>query len=370
MAGGTGRLAVGEGRAGAGGAGGRGAWIEIDGGQHSGSGTIVRFAVAFSALCRRPLRLVNARAGRARPGLRPQHVAAVRACATLCQARTEGVSVDSREFSFRPGSPVRGGRYEWDIGTAGSASMLALGVLPVACLAGSPLSARITGGLFQDFAPSPFHLGQVLAPLVRRMGAAVEFEVLRPGYVPAGAGVLEMSVRPAAGGLAALELLDPGSLRSLRGIALASHLSERRVGERMARACEAVLAGEGLACHIERRDDATAPQPGAALCLWAETSTGCLLGADRAGAPRRSSEAIGRQVARALLEDLACGASVDRHLADQLVPFACLARGTTRYQVPADNAHLRTHLWLAERFGAKARRDGLRVELEGLGLRP
>jgi RNA 3'-terminal phosphate cyclase (ATP) len=344
--------------------------IEIDGGEQSGSGTIVRFAVAFSALCGMPVHLVNARARRRRPGLRPQHVAAVRACAELCGARTEGVHVDSREFTFRPSGRIRGGRYEWDIGTAGSAPMLALGALPVACLADSPLSARITGGMFQDFAPSPFHLRHVLAPLATRMGASVEIEVVRPGYVPAGAGVLEVRVRPAAQGLAALELLDRGSVGTVRGIALASHLAERRVGERMARACEEVLGAEGLCCAIERLDDATASQPGAGLGVWAETSTGCLLGADCAGAPRRSSEAIGRRVARALLEDLASGATVDRHLADQLVLFASLARGRTRYRVPQDSAHLRTNLWLAERFGARAERADSRIAIEGLGLRP
>lgn len=344
--------------------------IEIDGGGQSGSGTIVRFAVAFSALSRRPLHLVNARPGRKRPGLRPQHVAAVRACAELCGARPEGVRVDSREFSFRPGGPIRGGRYEWDIGTAGSAPMLALGVLPLACLAESPLSARITGGMFQDFAPSPFRLGHVLAPLLRRMGASVEFELVRPGYVPAGVGIVELRVRPAAPRLAALELIDQGSVQAVRGIALASHLSERRVSERMARACEEGLAAEGLCCSIERREDTTAPQRGAALAIWAETSTGCRLGSDCAGEPRRSSEAIGRRVAGALVEDLASGATVDRHLADQLVLFACMAGGRTRYRVPADSDHLRTNLWLAERFGARTNRDGSWVDVAGLDLRP
>jgi RNA 3'-terminal phosphate cyclase (ATP) len=138
----------------------------------------------------------------------------------------------------------------------------------------------------------------------------------------------------------------------------------------MARACEEALAAGGVACAIERVEDACASRPGAGLALWAETSTGCRLGADRAGALRRSAEAIGRQVAQALLADLGSGASVDRHLADQLVLFAALARGTTRYRVPADSEHLRTNLWLAERFGARTRRAGARVEIEGLGLLP
>ena len=58
--------------------------IEIDGAQQSGSGTIVRYAVALSALLGQPLRLFNARAKREKPGLRPQHLSAVLACAELC----------------------------------------------------------------------------------------------------------------------------------------------------------------------------------------------------------------------------------------------------------------------------------------------
>jgi RNA 3'-terminal phosphate cyclase (ATP) len=138
----------------------------------------------------------------------------------------------------------------------------------------------------------------------------------------------------------------------------------------MAHACEQRLAEHGVAAVIERVDDTSALGAGAGLAVWAETVRGCRLGADRAGAPRRSSEAIGRHVARTLLEDLASGASVDRHLADQLVLFAALARGTTRYRVPADSEHLRTNLWLADRFGARTRRTGSHVEVEGLGLRP
>ena len=83
--------------------------------------------------------------------------------------------------------------------------------------------------------------------------------------------------------------------------------------------------------------------------------------------PRRSSEAIGRFVARHLLADLATGASVDRHAADQLVLFAALAEGTTHYVVPQVTEHLTTNLWLAERFGAKVERDGREVRIRGLG---
>jgi RNA 3'-terminal phosphate cyclase (ATP) len=344
--------------------------IELDGAQQSGSGTLVRFGVALASVLGRELHVVRARARRAKPGLRPQHVAALRAAAELCGGRVEGERVGASEFRFAPGPRLRAGEFTWDIGTAGSATMLALGVLPIACLAPGPVCARIRGGVFQDFAPSPHHLAHVLAPLLARSGARIELDVLRPGYVPGGEGEIELRVRPAPRGLAALRLGEPGEPGRFEGIALSSHLVARRVSERMAATCEAALAAGGLAGGIARVHDETAAQPGACLAVWLGTTSGTRFGADRAGAPRRSSEAIGRFVARSLLEDLRSGATVDRHAADQLAIFAALARGTSRFVATGPSAHLESNLWLIERFGARVRREGRRVEIEGLAAAP
>jgi len=128
--------------------------IEIDGSQYSGSGTIVRQAVAFAALTEQAVHIVNARARRPKPGLRPQHVRVVEAIRELVNGSVEGLSTGSREVIFRPGA-VKGGRhYHWDIGSAGSTTNLALAVLPVLAFAPVATQVGIRGGLFQDFAPS------------------------------------------------------------------------------------------------------------------------------------------------------------------------------------------------------------------------
>jgi RNA 3'-terminal phosphate cyclase (ATP) len=342
--------------------------ITIDGAQHSGSGTIVRYAVAFSGLLGLPLRMINARAKREQPGLRPQHLASVLACAELCEAQTAGVKVGGQEFTFIPGGRIKGGSFAWDIGTAGSTTMLALSILPLACFADAPTTARITGGVFQDFAPSPYHMQHVLAPLLRRMGVDMALRVIRAGYVPRGAGVIELSVTPASHPLRPLALAEQGELLRIGGIAFASHLEGRRVSERMARACEADLARAGLSAVITRVEDTAALHAGASLAIWGETSTGCILGADRAGALRRSSEAIGRFVAKTFLADLATGATVDRHLADQLVLFAALAGGVSHYRVPDVTEHVASNLWLVSQFGSRVASEGQQVTIEGLGF--
>lgn len=342
--------------------------ITIDGAQMSGSGTIVRYAVALAALRGESIRVINARQRRRQPGLRPQHVTGVHACAELCGATVKGVGVGSRTFDFIPGSGLRGGSFDWHIGTSGSAAMLALSVLPVACFAAAPVRARITGGLFQDFAPSPFHMHRVLGPLVRSMGVDLSLDVERPGYVPGGGGVIEMNVTPRRQGLDALVLSDAGQVCDVQGIALSSHLAEQQVSERMASTCEAQIRGAGMTCTIDRVDDVTAVHAVECLAIWANSSTGSWFGADRAGKFGRSSEQIGRFVAATFLEDLRSGATVDRHLVDQLVLFCALAHGRSSYVVPRTSAHLESNLWLVGQFGAQVAVDARRVQIHGIGL--
>lgn len=325
----------------------------------------MRYAVALTALLGQPLHLLNVRANRTKPGLRPQHLSSVLACAEMCEARVEGASVGCREFIFVPVKRIKGGVFAWDIGTAGSTTMLALSVLPLACFAADPVTIRISGGVFQDFAPSPQHMQYVLAPLLGRMGVKVELRVVRAGYVPGGEGIIELHVTPMRRPMTALTLLEQGPIRKVSGVAFSSHLAARKVSERMTRVCTEHLAAVGLSCVIEQVNDTAASQAGASLAVWAESASGCLLGADRVGAPRRSSEAIGRFVAASLLEDLTTGATVDRHITDQLVLFAALAQGVSRYLVPQQTDHLDSNLWLAEQFGARVGCQGQQVTIEG-----
>ncbi len=344
--------------------------IEIDGGQGSGSGTIVRSALTLAALLGEPLHLYNIRAKRPNPGLRAQHLTAARAIAELTEASLEGATLGSSEVRFRPTRAPRGGSYSWDIGSAGSTTMMAMTLIPLACFADRPCTFRLKGGLFQDFAPSAYHTQRILLPTLARMGVQAELQIVRPGYVPKDAGIIEVSVRPLADKISTLSLPPRrGPVRRVSGVALSSHLQQRQVSERMAVRCAQVLERHGYRAEFEHLYDTTAVQAGAALAVFAETADGCLLGSDQAGAPRRTSEAIGEHVARCLLEDLDNEASVDRYLADQLVLYGVLADGVSHYSVPSSTEHLETNLWLAETIlGANVRLSDRSVRIQGIGF--
>jgi len=351
--------------------------IKIDGSQKSGSGTIVRDAVSLSVLTCQELHLTNIRAKRKKPGLRPQHLKGVEACSQICQGKLEKARVGSEEIRFIPGRNIRGGRFDWDIGTAGSTTMLAFTVLPLALFASKSSTYKITGGLFQDFAPSAFHLKYVLFPILRKMGVDVDLEIIRPGYVPRGGGVIELRVSPQREKIKPIVLLEQGRADTIRGIALSSLLKERRVSERMAKECQRKLKVKGCKAKIEILYDAkdspvyqkASIQAGASLVIWAESSTGCLIGSDMAGKLGRSAEFIGREVAKNLIEDLESGATVDRHLADQLIPFCALAEGESKYLIPRMTEHIETRLWLVEKMlGAETEVKDNLIRIKGVGL--
>ncbi|HIJ75164.1 MAG TPA: RNA 3'-phosphate cyclase [Deltaproteobacteria bacterium] len=343
--------------------------IEIDGAEKSGSGTLVRFAVALCSLTNQPMRMVRIREKREKQGLRPQHLVAVKACAQLSSGRLEGAEVGSKEITYYPGGSISAGVWEWNIGTAGSATMMAFTLIPLALFGGTETRFTIRGGLFQDHAPTAFHMGKVLAPILGQMGAKVSLKMIRPGYVPKGNGELDVTVEPAKAPLRALVKTKRGEIRWIQGISLASHLAKQSVAQRMAERSRELLAQEGYTPCIDIVEDTSAVQSGAALLLWAHSTGGCLLGFDRAGKRGRSSESIAQSVVEGLLTDISTGATVDRFAADQLILFAALARGQSRYIVPSLTDHIESNLWLIEKIlGAGTEVKENLISIDGIGF--
>ncbi|HBY09237.1 MAG TPA: RNA 3'-terminal phosphate cyclase, partial [Chloroflexi bacterium] len=69
--------------------------IEIDGSLGEGGGQVLRSALALAALTKQDVRIFNIRAGRKKPGLRPQHLKSVDAVMSICGGAVEGFEIDS-----------------------------------------------------------------------------------------------------------------------------------------------------------------------------------------------------------------------------------------------------------------------------------
>jgi len=343
--------------------------IDIDGSLKSGSGTIVRYSLALASILKTEIRIRNIRARRRKPGLQPQHLKTVEACCQLTGGSAGNASLKASDVTFKPGNKIRGGSFSWDIGTAGSTTMMSLCLLPVSLFADKESSYTISGGLFQDFAPNAFHMKYVLLNLLRRFSIQADIEIIKPGYVPTGGGVIRVEVKPIAGKLKPLRLPEQDRVAVIKGMAISSHLKKRKVSERMRDACIQVLAQRGYRADIETIHDKSANQRGAALFIYALTDKGCIIGSDMAGKLGRTSEEIGKCVARGLLEDIDSGATVDRFTADQLLLYTALADGESEYIIPRMSEHIDSNIWLVEKIlGAKVSLRNKRLLIRGVGL--
>jgi RNA 3'-phosphate cyclase len=319
---------------------------EIDGSFGEGGGQLLRTACALAAITGAPLRLRNIRARRAPPGLAPQHLTAVKAVAALCDARVEGLELRSEELVFHPGK-LRGGEFRFDVGTAGSITLVLQALLPAALVANASVRIHLSGGTDVRAAPPLDYLRFVLLPLLARMGANVELTLLRRGYYPRGGGELMVAVRP--GRLQGLCIETPGTVQEIHGLAHVSNLPAHIV-ERMqhtARQMLADMARVAIEPQILGRDQAIGQ--GGAIVLWARTAHTLLGGCEVAqrGVP---AERIAKTAAQALREEITAGATLDIHASDQILIYGALARGPSCFLARTLSSHAQTALWLLRQF--------------------
>lgn len=316
--------------------------IHIDGSHGEGGGQILRTSLCLSALTRAPVRLSRIRAGRRKPGLRRQHLTALRTIGQVCGARIEGDELGSSTVHFTPG-PIRAGDYHVRIGTAGSTTLVLQTVCWALLRAPGPSSLVIEGGTHNPMAPSADFLIRTFLPAARRLGARLDIRLGRHGFYPAGGGRLEARFEPSE--LSASELLERGAAGTYGATALIANLPAS-VARRELEALHGALGWSRRELKVERVES---PGPGNALCLdlrHAHLTTVIT----RIGEKGVLAEEVARQAAREARTYLdAPGAAVDEHLADQLlIPMAIAGGGAFTTTEPS--LHTRTNAAVIARF--------------------
>jgi RNA 3'-terminal phosphate cyclase (ATP) len=328
--------------------------IEIDGSYGEGGGQILRTALSLSCLLRKPFRLSDIRKGRKKPGLMPQHLACVRLLTLISDAKAHGAEVGSTEMTFEPGDPVPGDYY-FDIGTAGSTSLLLQAVLPPLVFAEAPSRVTLAGGTHVPFSP-PYHfISEVFLPTLAGLGIEVAASIERYGFYPKGGGKISVAVQPCRKP-AGISLEERGDIVSLTGTSAVGSLP-LSIAERQRKSAEAALAGIPVRPGIEIIE-ADTYSPGTFVFLKAETET-CFSGSSSLGERGKRAEAVGEEAARELLRYLETGACIDPHLADQLAVYLCLAGGPSRFTTSRITGHLLTNLAVIRTFlGTRFRIEG------------
>lgn len=319
--------------------------IDVDASYGEGGGQLLRTAVALSALTGNAVELADVRANRARPGLAHQHLAAVRAIASLCDARCEGLELLSTRLRFSPRMRPLGGELRVDVGTAGSVTLVLQALVPVLLAARAVTRVIVIGGTDVRQAPSWDYFSCVLLPLLARMGLRVRASVVRRGYYPRGGGQVAVEVEPA--------VPEPLMLPAPRGpwqIAGEAHVANLplTIAERMRAAALGSLGREALiGARALGRGEAIGA--GGAITLWAQGNA-ALVGASRIAERGVRAETLGEAVASELAADLQSGATLDVHAADQVLVYAAMAKGRSSFAARALSSHARTAMWLIQKF--------------------
>lgn len=339
--------------------------VEIDGSLGEGGGQVIRSSLTLAVMTGQPVHITHVRARRAKSGLQPQHLMAVRAAGQISGAEVEGATIGSSELTFRPNG-IYPGNYRFDIGTAGATSLVVQTVfLPLALshrssqesqdnpsdqrhLRSDSSEIMVIGGTHVPHSPSYHYLSLQWLPVLRDLGCDADLDMLLAGFYPQGQGQVRATFRPVAQ-LAALDLPERGALKAIRGISAVANL-DMSIAERQQQHALRRLKG-----RVSRVDIELVKMPahtkGTMLLLLAEFhhSTACYFSL---GALGKRAEQVADEACLWLEKFLDSTGAVDEYLADQLLLPLAFADGESRFRTSLVTDHLRTNAAVVEAFGA------------------
>ena len=318
--------------------------VTLDGSVGEGGGQVLRTALTLSLLTGLPFRITKIRANRDKPGLRPQHLAAVRAAARLGNADVRGDAIGSRDLTFRP-NDYQPEDLTIAIGTAGATALVLQTLhLPIALKADRPVLLTLTGGTFNTNAPSFPFLQRTWAAHMATAGVPVALAMPAAGFYPTGQGRLDAWIEPADRPRPlVLDRREP--LSAIRGLAGVANLPGRDIADRMRDRALARFAEAGLDVPIEiQPTNWPGPDRGAALVLEAVHGpiTTTFVGLGERGKPAEvvADEAVAELLA---FENAPGAGAIDSHTADQLLLPLALAEGRSLFTTGEVTDHVQTN---------------------------
>ena len=317
--------------------------LTIDGDMGEGGGQILRTSLTLSLCLGQPFRIVHIRARRKNPGLQPQHLVAVKAAAAIGRADVHGAGLGAQEIVFEP-HQLTPGDYRFDIGTAGSTSLVLQTLLPALLTAPAPSRLTLLGGTHNPLAPPYEYLDYVYLPLLRRMGARVTAKLEQAGFYPIGGGCITIKVDPVAR-LQPLTLLERGKIKSITAHALLANLAEH-IAQRELHILETALQLDSAQLHTHLLPDTKGQGNALILVIESEHCSEVISAIGRRGL---RAEIVAQQVVNEAHQYLNAEVPVGRHLADQILLPLVLAGSGCYWTLPLDS-HTRTNIDVIRSF--------------------
>jgi len=326
--------------------------IEIDGSIGEGGGQVLRTSLSLSCVLSKPVRVFNIRKGRNNPGLQAQHLSACMLLADISGASVKGAEMGSTEIIFEPGE-IKAGDYKFNIGTAGSCSLLLQAALPVLLFAKGKCTLEATGGTHVRASPVYEYFSNVFLPAAEKFGAKCNSMMERAGFFPKGGGCVRVETGHSElkGHLFGAEKAGNAHY-SILCSSLPPHVADREESE-----IAKILSGREI---TGAKKEVAASCAGNAVTVWCGA-----FGASALGERGKRAEDVAKEACSAFNEEINGNATVDSHLADQLLLYAALAKGKTKYTAPKITGHLETNATIIRAMtGRNISIDGNEVSIE------
>ena len=347
--------------------------IEIDGNWGEGGGAIVRTALALSTITQKPFEIYDIRKGRKNSGLKNQHLYCVKSLQELCNADVKGAELGSSFLKYYPKKLVAK-NLKIDIETAGSVTLLLQALLLPAMFVSKPITITTTGGTDTKWNMPFDYFNNVLLPQLQRF-AKIEARLLKRGYYPKGNGNVELKInskfklndfpnffefqKNLAENISKIDLIEQHHLIQIKGVSHASKdLQNAKVAERQAEsALNKLKAKYNVPISIIPQYQETL-STGSGITLWAifsknnddiDENNPIRIGADSLGEQGKKAEIVGEEAALELIKGIESKAPVDKHLADQILPFMALI-GDSKIKVSEITGHCRTNIYAIQKF--------------------
>ncbi len=343
--------------------------IRIDGRYGEGGGQILRTSLALASLLGEPLEMHHIRGGRKKPGLRPQHLMAVKAMTSITGGKVRGDEPGSMQLFFEPGQ-INPGSYSFSVGTAGSTSLVLQSMLPALLFGKGVSRVLITGGTHVPWSPCFHYLKGVFAPALEGMGNVLALDIERWGWYPKGGGNIKAEISPVFR-LRSTEREKRGELKEIRVLSAVSNLPVS-IGERQRDQVIRRFDNQGFKRPQVEMVNALSQGTGTLVFLMCRFEGGTA-GFTSLGQKGKRAEKVADDACSEFFQFLASDAAVDEHLADQLVLYMALSKGRSSIVTKRITTHLKTNIWVVEQFlPVTFRTDEIkgRVSVEGVGFGP
>ena len=346
--------------------------IEIDGSYGEGGGQILRTALSLSCLLKKPFRIFNIRKSRKKPGLMPQHLTSVRAAQLLSGAEVTGDQTGSTELLFSP-REVKGGDFFFDIGTAGSTSLVLQTIFPSLVFLKEKSTIILKGGTHVPFSPSFHYLSGVFTLFLKRIGIKIQLTIESYGFYPKGGGKVRADIFPAKE-IKPLRVKERGSILRLKGYSGVGNLPFS-IAERQKNALIKSLMNHGLEQLIipscppfphsggfaEAKEKGgkggfdvellNVPTPGQGTFIFLKSeSENSIAGFTSLGERGKKAEVVGEEAATEFIQYYSTDAALDSHISDQIVLYLSICKKESVFTTSCITQHLMTNLWVIGLF--------------------